>query len=278
MGNFIKVNRKILKWEWWSDINTFRLFMYMLLEAFWKDGSYKGKIISRGSFPSSIAELSRETNLTENEIRTAIKHLKSTGEITSKSHSKFTVFTVKNYDLYQSDNEQNNEQSTGEITSKSQSINEQITSKSQTDNKQITGTNIDNINNIYTEKEDKKERKEEYIPPLSPSQGEVDTKQKRKQFVPPTVEEVRSYCVDRGNDVDADKFVDFYESKGWYVGKNKMKDWKAAVRTWENKRNENHGLDSQKKKYYCGISEMLAKETEEKLKAGSSDSDGSEFF
>ena len=163
MGNFIKVNRKILKWEWWPDINTFRLFMYMLLEAWWKDGNYKGKIIPRGSFPSSIAELSKETKLSENEVRTAIKHLKSTGEITSKSHSKYTVFTVKNYDLYQSDNEQNYNQSTGEITSKSQAINEQITNKSRADNKQITGTNIDNINNIHTEKEDKNDKENKNI-------------------------------------------------------------------------------------------------------------------
>ena len=52
-------------------------------------------------------------------------------------------------------------------------------------------------------------------------------------FKPPTLEEVQAYCAERGNLVDAQSFVDFYESKGWYVGKNKMKDWKAAVRTWE---------------------------------------------
>ena len=56
---------------------------------------------------------------------------------------------------------------------------------------------------------------------------------KRKRFVPPTVEEVRSYCLERKNNVDAERFVDFYESKGWMVGKDKMKDWKASVRTWE---------------------------------------------
>lgn len=56
---------------------------------------------------------------------------------------------------------------------------------------------------------------------------------KRKRFVPPTVEEVRAYCAERKNNVDAERFVDFYESKGWMVGKDKMKDWKASVRTWE---------------------------------------------
>lgn len=53
-----------------------------------------------------------------------------------------------------------------------------------------------------------------------------------KRFAPPTLDEVRTYCQEKGYAVDAERFVDFYESKGWYVGKNKMKDWKAAVRNW----------------------------------------------
>lgn len=55
----------------------------------------------------------------------------------------------------------------------------------------------------------------------------------KKNFTPPTVEEVREYCQSRNNFVDPERFVDFYAAKGWMVGKNKMKDWKAAVRTWE---------------------------------------------
>lgn len=53
------------------------------------------------------------------------------------------------------------------------------------------------------------------------------------RFTPPTVEEVSRYCCERGNSIDAQYFVDFYASKGWKVGKDTMKDWKAAVRTWE---------------------------------------------
>ena len=56
---------------------------------------------------------------------------------------------------------------------------------------------------------------------------------KRKVFAKPTAEEVKAYCVERKNNVDANKFIDFYESKGWLIGKNPMKDWKACVRTWE---------------------------------------------
>ncbi|WP_337803124.1 hypothetical protein [Megasphaera sp.] len=56
---------------------------------------------------------------------------------------------------------------------------------------------------------------------------------KSKRFVKPTLDDVQAYCQERQNHVDPESFIDFYESKGWYVGKNKMKDWKAAVRTWE---------------------------------------------
>ena len=60
-----------------------------------------------------------------------------------------------------------------------------------------------------------------------------DTVKKTKRFIPPTIDEVRVYCTERHNNVNPDSFVNFYESKGWKVGKEPMKDWKAAVRTWE---------------------------------------------
>ena len=56
---------------------------------------------------------------------------------------------------------------------------------------------------------------------------------KPRTFTPPTVAEVQAYCQERQNGVDPERFVDFYESKGWMIGKNRMKSWKAAVRTWE---------------------------------------------
>lgn len=62
---------------------------------------------------------------------------------------------------------------------------------------------------------------------------DISDKPKTKTFTPPTVREVTAYCVERNNHVDPQKFCDFYESKGWMVGKTRMKDWKASVRTWE---------------------------------------------
>lgn len=82
--------------------------------------------------------------------------------------------------------------------------------------------NIDN--NIYREKDISNKLDISKDPP-------------RSSFVKPTVDEVRAYCIERGNTVDAEAFVDYYESNGWYVSHHKMKDWRAAVRTWEKRDN-----------------------------------------
>lgn len=112
-GNYIKINRSILEWGWYGNINTCRLFIHMLLKANWKDGEFEGKVIPRGSFVSSIPKLSSETELTQREIRTAIDHLKTTGELTVKTTNKYSVFTVNNYCFYQSNDMQSDSQATG---------------------------------------------------------------------------------------------------------------------------------------------------------------------
>lgn len=81
------------------------------------------------------------------------------------------------------------------------------------------------------EKAKEKEKEKESAPPISPSRG--------TRFIPPTPDEVRAYCLERGGRVSAEKWYDYYTANGWKVGKNPMKDWKAAVRNWE--RTEKHG-------------------------------------
>lgn len=73
-------------------------------------------------------------------------------------------------------------------------------------------------------------------------------KPKRSIFKPPTVDEVKAYCVERGNQVDPARFIDFYEANGWRVGKNPMKDWRAAVRTWEARGDDPRGHPSKAQK------------------------------
>lgn len=85
------------------------------------------------------------------------------------------------------------------------------------DKSSIDKYNIDKINNIHT-------------------------------FTPPTLEEVKKYCQERSNNIDAETFIDFYKSKGWMIGKNKMKDWKASIRTWEKANKEKNQKETTQQK------------------------------
>lgn len=83
-----------------------------------------------------------------------------------------------------------------------------------------------------TKNKTKNKTKDNSLPP----NGVSDTRAKR--FTPPTLDDVSAYIRERGSNVDAQRFLDFYTAKGWMVGKNRMKDWKAAVRTWEKRDSE----------------------------------------
>ena len=98
---YIKLFRRLLKWEWYTDVNTKVLFIHCLLKANWKDGSWHGYTYKRGQFITSLASLARETGLTVKEVRTALKHLERTGEVASWHDSKIRIITVISYDQYQ---------------------------------------------------------------------------------------------------------------------------------------------------------------------------------
>ena len=94
--DYVKISRKILDWEWYTDKNTKLLFFHFLLKANWKDGRFQGEEISRGSFATSLDSLAKETGLTVREVRTAISHLKKTGEVTvNRQESDSQVTTIE---------------------------------------------------------------------------------------------------------------------------------------------------------------------------------------
>ena len=86
------------------------------------------------------------------------------------------------------------------------------------------------------QEQDKDKDKEQMLYKAPPS-----AKKAKAVFVPPTVDEVREYCLERQNGIDPQAFVDFYASKNWMVGKSKMSDWEASVRTWEQRRKQEGG-------------------------------------
>jgi len=151
---WIKMYRSILEWDWWSDHNVTRLFLYFLVKANSVDKKWRGTVVKRGSFVTGLTQISEETGLSVQQLRTAIEKLKSTGEITDESTSQYRIVTICNYDRYQAKQDEY------------QQANQQP--EQQTDNSQSTDEQQANNNN----QEYKNKRiKEDIITPLTP-QGE----------------------------------------------------------------------------------------------------------
>lgn len=118
----MKVARKLLDWRWYKDANTMRVFLHLLLSANVEDHDFQHVTIHRGQVATSYEALANALGLSVQNVRTAIAHLKSTGELTSKSYSKFQVLTIVSWDLYQCE-------LTGKLTDNQQATNNNQRSK-----------------------------------------------------------------------------------------------------------------------------------------------------
>lgn len=170
----------------------------------------------------SIDGLTRLCADGRNTVATAINELIKAGYIVrTQKFDEAGKFSGYIYDIYE------------EIPSKIADLSyaeKPFTEKPFTENQQQLNTNISNTNILNTKS----------INNICP---------RNSRFIPPTVEEVRAYCQERNNNVDPEKFVAFYTSNGWKVGKNPMKSWRAAVITWEKKDRE---LAKPTTNYYAG--------------------------
>ena len=126
-AGFILLYRQITEWEWYQNPNTFRLFLHILLKANFADGRFEGREVKRGQLMTSLPKLSVQTKLSIQQVRTALKHLISTGEITDEGTSQYRIITVCKYDLYQCDNRLINSQSTDD----QQTSNRRVTDEQQ---------------------------------------------------------------------------------------------------------------------------------------------------
>lgn len=130
---WICLYRSFLKWEWYSDIQMVHLFLYILLKTNHKDKKWEGILIKRGQFVTGLKQMSKETTISIQSLRTRLKKLESTGEITIKKTNKYSIITVVEYESYQSPNTQTNNQ----LTFNQHSTNNQLT----------TTNNVNNYNN-----------------------------------------------------------------------------------------------------------------------------------
>lgn len=100
-NGFVKIYRSILDWDWYGDANTMRVFLHLILTANFKAGKWRRNSIQRGQRAVSYDTLCAELNLTPRNIRTAVQHLRSTGEVTTEKLPECTLFTVTNYGRFQ---------------------------------------------------------------------------------------------------------------------------------------------------------------------------------
>jgi hypothetical protein len=128
MTGYIKLHRKIKSWEWYRDLNTKSVFLDLLIEANIRDAKYMGMIVPRGSLVTTIPLLGATLGMTTREVRTALSHLKVTGEIEVKTTNKFSVINVLNYEVYQGPDHAERQSSDSQATVKRQS-NDSLTTR-----------------------------------------------------------------------------------------------------------------------------------------------------
>lgn len=209
---YVKLWRKTKDCGLMMNPNAFTVFSWMLLTASRKKQktTLGGKIIELepGQLVYGRRMITNEVGISEQTARTCVALLESLGMITSKSTNHGSVITVVNWDTYQACEQPTNQQ-----------VNQRPTSDQPTGNQRSTTKQ-----EVSEVREVKKDR------------GTAAA------FVPPTIEEVEAYCKHRGNVVAPHKWFAHYEANGWMIGKNKMKNWKAAIHTWEP---EGHKVDAE---------------------------------
>lgn len=129
---YIKLFRSLKDWEWYQDSHTKDVFIHLLLNANWEDFHFKGYEIPKGSLVTGYSALSRQLGISIKSARTAIKHLKATGEITVKVTNRFSIVTIANWEKFQGGNNTSGKQSGNQndnqtaIKGQSKGINKEI--------------------------------------------------------------------------------------------------------------------------------------------------------
>lgn len=264
LNGYIKLYRKLIQWGWYQDSVVKDLFLHCLLTASFKEFKWMGQAMNAGQFVTSYKLLAEALGFTVQQIRTALKKLESTGEITSKSTNKYTVITVINWGSYQADDIDSNTQ-----------INKQITNKQQTKNaffcKQIMNT-VENLKKSTQSATNKKELESllnsgiaELENALSTqsatneqqtSNKQITNKQQHRKNVKnvknvknsvcdgasaaPHLSEIILFISENRLRVDGKEFYKRYSENGWKTESGKqITDWKRMLKVWDRREGEN---------------------------------------
>ena len=231
-----------MTWEWWDDPVMVKSFIAILMLCNSRDQKWHGIEIKAGSFVTSREKLAKDFGLTVDKTRVVLSRLVKTGEIRVITTNRFTMISVNNWNRYQiGDNQKITQPEDAENQNDDYDFFDEIPSKSPANPQQTPSKSPANPHKQeYKEGENKESIEREYTEKDS-------TPTKKKNFVRPTLEEIKAYCQETGLSIDAEYFFDYYNSNGWKVGgKSPMKDWRATARNWsrrqrENNKTENHG-------------------------------------
>lgn len=223
MDRWFRIYQSILDWQWHDDPMMVSFWIHIISLAKFKDCKYRGIELKRGELATNYDDLAELVGITNRQVRTCVERLVKDGSILKKTASKKVVITICNYDYYQqSDETKWHDDGT-------------MTAQSSHDNGNITAD--------YINKNDRKKEERKNYPTDS-------KKESSPRFQKPSIIEIAAYCQLRDNGIEAQHFYDYYESVGWKVGNKPMKDWQAAVRTWEiNHRPQKPQQEKPKKKW-----------------------------
>jgi len=228
--SWIKLHRKILKNEISKNPKYLSVWIHLLLRASWSGfKDLKGNDVLAGSLKTGRKLLSAQIGISEGTLERALKMLETSNMIKQETFTTHRIISVLNFEKYQA-----LEQQTNNYFENKKPIN--------TDNKLATNETTDRTTDRTTDSTLIKKEEERYKEEIRKLRKIIYDMKNPKRFIKPTIEQIKEYCKERNNTIDADKFFNYYESNGWRVGRNPMKDWRASVRTWEK---TDYGKDKQ---------------------------------
>lgn len=194
---YVKLWRAFLDSEQMSDDWLCRLFVWCILRANFEPSKFKGVNLSPGQFVTGRISAAAELQVSPSKWYRGIERLAQMGAIKISANSNWTTLTLCNWQTYQSGDNKSEQPADSERTAGDTTSGQRVIQRADTD------------------KEGKKVRR-------------------KQSFEKPSLQEVLEYCSERNSPVEAQEFLDYQESSGWMVGTKPMKDWRAAIRTYEN--------------------------------------------
>lgn len=215
---WIKINRNILDWRWVRSPVTLSVWMHLLLKANYKDTEIGKDVVRRGEVYLAQDLLANDIGITKKQLRTALEHLKETGEIrATRKIGKVVVISIPNYDRYQGEGQQKGNMRASEraTTEPTQPIEKSTTESILADKEKEKESNKE------------KEKEKEYI------KYSLSLSLSHKPYHTPTLDEIREYERANGFGKDPDAFYKHYEAEGWKANGKKIYSWQRLYQNWQ---------------------------------------------